>query len=126
MTANPQSTSRPLVVALCSVPLLHEGLEVALGEIADVRVFPANGNDTVGLLRMLRPDAIVVDDADQAETAAAYAGEASSTLLHISLKERRLRILRRGGWEDAGNGSTSPEELRNIVIASMLARGEGS
>jgi hypothetical protein len=126
MNEEPRRAAKPLVVALCSVPLLQEGLAVALGDVADLQAFPANGGDTAGLLRVLQPDAVVVDDADEAEAAAAFAKETKSPILHISLQDRTMRILRNGDWQAAGNARTSPEDLRNILIASVLARGEGS
>jgi hypothetical protein len=125
MNEEPRRAGRPLVVTLCTVPLLQEGLAVALGEIADLQAFPANGGDTVGLLRVLQPDAVVVDDADEAEAAATFADETRLPILHISLQDRTMRILRNGGWQAAGNARTSPEDLRNLLIASVLARGEG-
>jgi hypothetical protein len=120
------SSDKPLVVAVCAVPLLHEALTAALEDIADVQGFPAHRGDTIGLLRWLKPDAVVVDEDDEAEAAALFAHESKSPLLHISLKERRLRIMRNGDWEEAGNGGTSPEEIRNILAASLFARGEGA
>jgi hypothetical protein len=126
MNAESGSSEKPVVVAVCAVPLLLEGLTAALEDIAEVRTFPAHRGDTIGLLRGVMPDAVVVDQEDEAEAAASFAHESNSPILHISLKDRRLRILRNGGWEEAGNGGTSPEAIRNILIASLLARGEGS
>lgn len=119
------SAPKPLVVAVCAVPLLHEALSAALEDIADVQGFPAHRGDTVGLLRGLKPDAVVVDTDDEAEAAVSFAHESNSTLLHVSLGERKLRILRNGGWEEAGDERASPEEIRNILVAALFARGEG-
>lgn len=123
MNGEPESPVRPLVVAVCAVPLLHEALAATLEDIAEVRSFPAHRGDTLGLLRGLHPDAVIVDAEDEAEAAASFARETRSPILHISLEERKLRILRDGDWEDAGNGRASPEEIRNILAAGLFARG---
>lgn len=125
MNDTPRRAERPLVVALCSVPLLQEGLDVALGDVTDLHTFPVNGGDTLGLLRDLRPDALVVDDSVDAATLLPFADESQLPVLHISLRDRTLRILRNGSWEVAGNGGASPEDVRNMLIASLLAGGRG-
>lgn len=123
MNGETESPAKPLVVAVCAVPLMHEALAAALEDIADVRSFPAHRGDTLGLLRGLHPDAVIVDAEDEAEAAAPFARETSSPILHISLEERKLRILRNGDWEDVENGRASPEEVRNILAAGLFARG---
>ncbi len=122
MSGRHGASDKPLVVALCSVPLLEEALAAALKDIADVQGFPAHRGDTIGLLRWLKPDAVVVDAEDEAEAAASFASESNSPILHISLAERKLRILRDGAWEEAAEGA-SPEEIRNILAAGLFARG---
>lgn len=126
MNDRPGSSAKPLVVAVCAVPLLLEALTSALEDIAEVQSFPAHRGDTIGLLRGLKPDAVVVDADDEAEAAASFAYGSNSPILHISLEERKLRVLRNGDWEDAGNGGTSSEDIRNILVAGLFARGEGS
>jgi hypothetical protein len=118
--------AKPLVVAVCAVPLLQEALTATLEDIAEVKSFPAHRGDTIGLLRGLRPDAVVVDAEDEAEAAASFGHESNSPILYISLKDRKLRLLRNGDWEEAGNGGTTSEEIRNIMAASLFARGERS
>ena len=56
----PKDDGRPLVAVWCSVPLLGEAVEFAL-EFAEVRSFAPSRGDLAGLLRWLRPDAVVVD-----------------------------------------------------------------
>jgi hypothetical protein len=126
MSAGRAASARPLVVAVCSVPLLQEALAAALEDIAEVQGFPAHRGDTVGLLRWLKPDAVVVDAEEEAEAAASFARESKSPILHISLAERKLRILRDGDWEDTGSEGTSPEEIRNILAAGLFGREERS
>jgi hypothetical protein len=126
MKDGPGSSVRPLVVAVCAVPLLNEAVSAALEDIADVKSFPAHGGDTAGLLKWLQPDAVVVDAPEEAEAAASFAIETKSTILHISLSDRKLRFLRNGDWEETGNGGTSSEDIRNVLAAGLFARGEGS
>jgi hypothetical protein len=116
------TSAKPLVVAVCAVPLLQEALATALEDIAEVQSFPAHRGDTVGLLRWLKPDAVVVDAEDEAEAAASFGYESNAPVLHISLRDRKLRLLRDGDWEEAGNGGTSSEEIRNILAAGLFAR----
>jgi hypothetical protein len=125
MNDEPASRARPLVVAVCAVPMLQEGLSAALEDIADVQGFPARRGDIIGLLRGLKPDAVVVDAEEEAEAAASFGHESRSPILHISLEQRKLRLLRNGAWEDAGSEG-SAEEIRNILVAGMFARREGS
>jgi hypothetical protein len=124
MNDEPGSSGKPLVVTLCAVPLLQEAVTAVLEDIAEVQGFPAHRGDTVGLLRGLKPDAVVVDAEDEAEAAMPFAHESKSPLVYISLAERKLRVLRNGDWEEAGSEG-SPEEIRNILAAGLFARGEG-
>jgi hypothetical protein len=118
------SAPKPLVVAVCAIPLLQEAISAAMADIAQVQGFPAHRGDTVGLLRSLNPDAVVVDAQDEADAAASFAYESNAPLVYISLKERKLRILRNGDWQEAGSEGTSPEEIRNVLVAGLFARGE--
>jgi hypothetical protein len=58
-----------------------------------VRAFPAGQGDTANFLRLLQPAAVVVDNAEEAEAAAEFAREARATVVHVSLREDRLRLL---------------------------------
>ena len=119
-------TSEKLLVAVVAeVPLLREAVAAVLGDSADVQGFPAHQRDTLGLLEWLRPDAVVVDNEAEAEAVTPFASESHSPLLHISLKTRKARLLRNGGWEEA-NGSGAPEEIRNILIGSIYGRPEAT
>jgi hypothetical protein len=112
----------PLVAVVSGVPLLSEAVEEALQGMAEVRSFPAGGGDTDGFLRFLRPDAVVVDSAEEAQAAIRFARDAGATLVHVSLPDRRLRLLRTGGWVEYANGSASPERLRSALAAGLLRR----
>ena len=124
MNSDGDHSGKPLVVAVYSVPLLCEALSATLEDIAEVRGFPAGRGDTLGLLRVLRPDAIVVDAEDEAEAVSAFADESHVPILHISLKDRKLRWLKKNIWQEA-EGESSPEEIRNLLVAGVYARGNG-
>lgn len=119
----PKDDGRPLVVVWCSVPLLGEAVDFAL-EFAEVRSFASSGGDLAGLLRWLRPDAVVVDSDEGAADAAPFAREHDMPLLHVSVRERSLRIYRAGEWQDvAEDEGPTPEAIRNVVAGALFARG---
>ena len=112
---------QPLVAVLYSVPLLCEAISSALDDIAEVRMFRARRGDIVGLLRSLRPDAVVVDDPTEAGAAREWTESNGIPLVHINLRQRKIRVLDHAHWvESAG---ASPESIRNIVAGSIYARG---
>jgi hypothetical protein len=122
MILRPGSGGLPLVAVVCAVPLLSEALSAILDSIAEVRSFPARCGDTIGLLRSLEPDAIVVDTEEEAENAAPFARESGLALIHVLLRERKLRVLRGELWEERDNGGASPEAIRNILIGGLYGR----
>jgi hypothetical protein len=115
-------TALPLVAVVSGVPLLTEAVEEALQGMAEVRSFPAGGGDTASFLRFLRPDAVVVDSVEEARQATRFARDAGATLVHVSLRDQRLRLLRSGGWIEYANGSASPERLRSALAAGLLRK----
>jgi hypothetical protein len=112
-------TARPLVAVVTRVPLLCEALSAALSDLADVKGFAANQDDTIGLLRWLRPDAVVVDDDGDVVAAESFARESHSTIVRVSLKDGRLKLLRNGDWIE-GSSEGSREELRNVLVGSLF------
>jgi hypothetical protein len=112
---------QPRVALLYSVPLLCEALSSALANIAEVQSFPAGRGDTVGLLQSIRPDAVVVDDAAEADEVQRWTSRQRLPLVHISLRERKLRLLRDGAWEETDG--TSAEAIRNLLTGSIYSRG---
>jgi len=115
--------ARPLVAVVCSVPLLGEAVESAL-DFAQVRAFTERGGDVGGLLRWLRPDALVVDREETAVEATSFADEYAVPIVLVSVRERTLKLFRAGVWEKAGNGEgPTPEEIRNVVAGALFARG---
>ena len=118
----PRDEEMPLVAVVCNAPLLSEALSGAFEGIAEVRRFPARGGDATGLLRWLRPDAVVVDSDESAEAAARFARDAHAPLVRVSYAERAIDVLTDGTWTRPENGSASPETIRNILVAGMFRR----
>lgn len=114
---------QPLVAVVCSVPLVFEGLREALASIARVQFFPAATGMT-GLLRWVKPDAVVVDSEAEAEDAAALARELDLPLVHVSVRDAQVRIFSNGVWLRAtnGEGGPTPETVRDIVAGSLYGR----
>lgn len=119
------SSTEPLVAVVCAVPLLVEAVDAALESVAEVRAFPAAGGDVAGLLRWLQPDVVIVDSDAGAAEAAAVAEEYGLPLVHISVRERTLRLFRHGTWQRIGNGEgPTPESIRNVVAGTLFGRRE--
>jgi hypothetical protein len=110
----------PLVAVLYSVPLLFEAISSSLDEIAEVHGFPARRGDPVGLLRAVAPDAVVVDDPVEAEAVSGWAKEQEVPLVHVRLRERKLRLLRHGEWQESIGASA--DAIRNVIAGSLYAR----
>lgn len=115
---------QPLVALLYSVPLLHEALLSTMDSIADIEAFPAGNGDVTGLLRSVKPDAVVVDDADEADAARSWAKRHRKPLIYVSLRDQKIRVLRDGRWEESAG--TSTETIRNVLAGSLYGRGNGS
>ena len=126
MTEQEQSasdpTNLPLVAIVSGVPMLREALRNALDGIAEVRDFPAGQGDTAGLLRSLRPDAIVVDSEEEAESVAAFARESDSPLVLVSYRDEVVKVLGNAGWEESKDAGVSPEGIRNVLVAGIFGR----
>lgn len=112
------------MVVVCSVPLLGEAVRAAL-EFADVHTFDARANDLDGLVRSLRPDALIVDSQAGAEQAAAFAHEHNVPVLYVSVRDRQFGVYRSGTWEYFNNvEGPTPEAIRNVVAGALFARTE--
>ena len=49
--------------------------------------------------------------------------ESLATLVHVSLREDRLRLLHAGRWQNLSDGSASPERIRSAIAAGIYLRG---
>jgi hypothetical protein len=112
--------NEPLVAVICRIPLLCEALTGALDGIAKVRQFGASQGDTAGLLRWLRPDAVVVDSDAVADTAAAVARETNTPVVKISYGRSAVRVFSDGEWEEPVEGAASAESVRNILVGHLF------
>jgi hypothetical protein len=117
---------RPLVAVICSVPMLVEAVTSAL-EFAEVRAFSGDHGDTPGLLRWLRPDAVIVDSDIDAGEAAAFATDRDLPVVHISVRERTVRVFVGGEWMviDSDEEGPTPQQIRNVVAGTLFAREAG-
>lgn len=115
-------TTLPVVAVFYRVPLVAEALTGAFEGMAEVRTFPANDGDTAGVLRWLRPDAVVVDDAGAADRAVPHVGVEGGFLVHVSVSDGVVRVFGDKGWEVADADGSSPDSIRNLVIGSLLRR----
>jgi hypothetical protein len=116
------SSSLPLVAVVSVVPMLCEALSHALDGIAEVRGFPAGRGDTAGLLRSLRPQAVIVDSQEEADEAADFAREADAPLVFVSYPDESLRVLKEDGWHRPEETRPSPEAIRNVVVGGLFGR----
>jgi hypothetical protein len=112
----------PLVAVVCAVPLLGEALRDALDGLAECKVIPARETDLSGLLRSLQPDAIVVDDEDEAVAAASYSRFARIPLVHVSLRAQSLSVLEDGRWRSGDERDATPEGVRNLIAGGLYGR----
>jgi hypothetical protein len=116
---------QPLVAVLSSVPLLSEAISLSLDGIANVRGFPAQRGDPIGLLEALAPAAVVVDDTAEAEAVRQWAEDQGVPLVHVRLHKRKIRLLRHGEWQESIGASA--EAIRNVIAGSLYAHdGAGS
>ena len=111
--------ARPLVAAVCTVPLLCEALSTVMEGIADVQGFPAGREGSTGLLRFLEPDAVVVDTREEANHAEAYARGSGAPLVHVLMAQQKLRLLREGDWLEPAVDDASPESIRNVLVGAL-------
>ena len=115
------AAGQPLVAFVCRAPVLSEALAASLALVADVRSFPAGRPDPEGLVRALRPDALVVDDVDEAERLAPYARGARTPLVLIAADANELRVLGTDGWDVVSHGD-GIEGIRNLLVAQLFGR----
>lgn len=116
----------PLVAVVSAVPMLSEALSDALDGIADLQIFPAGRGDTIGLLRELEPDAVVVDRVTEVDPATQFAREAGAPVLFISYGDGKLHVLGDSGWDEADEIDLSAEAVRNVLVGCLFGRVGGA
>ena len=115
-------SERPLVAIVCAVPLLGEALVGALEAMADCTVIPARQPELGGLLKSLHPEAIIVDDEQEAAVAATYARFAHVPVIQVSLRASKVQLFEDGVWAAPEEHDASPETIRNLVAGGIFAR----
>jgi hypothetical protein len=120
--ATERTRSRPLVVAVCSVPLICEGLAAALEGVAEVQCFRDTRGDVGSLLTWLRPSVVVVDCDETASSAAAFADDAGISLVQVGFRDQSVRIRREGGWVEQPDGMAI-ESVCDILVAEIFRGG---
>ncbi len=117
------AAGQPLVAFVCRAPVLSEALTASLALVANVRSFPAGRPDPEGLVRALRPDALVVDDRAEADRLATYARSARTPLILIAAEDNELRVLGSEGWDVVtyGDGIAG---IRNLLIAQLFGASQ--
>jgi len=115
----------PAVLVVCATPLLYEALLESFQGLATLHEIPAHSADLTGLLRALDADALVVDSLVEAEEIESLARERQIPLLQVFLPERKVRLLRDGGWEDIPDAGASAEAIRNLLVGDIFARRGG-
>jgi hypothetical protein len=115
---------QPLVALLYSVPMLREALESALDSVVELRAFPARRGDVAGLLRSVKPDAIVVDDEKEADAVRAWAKRHGRPVVHVSLRDQKIRVLQNGSWEESAGAAA--ESIRNVLAGSLYGQRNGA
>jgi len=114
-----QPRTLPLVAVLYDVPLFAESLDGVFDGFADVQAFPS-GPHAGGLLRWIRPDALIVEGAD-AGFAFEFARAEGVPLVHVRLRGNpRLTVLA-GGASQAEDIDVSPSAIRNAILGSLVA-----
>lgn len=122
---NEATAAQPLVAVVSNVPMIFEALRELLCVFADVQPFPSRLG-TAGLLRSIRPAAVVVDSDEDAAAAEEVAREQNFSLVHLALAKRRVRVFRRGEWSITDDGDeVRPETVRDLIAAALFARGKG-
>jgi hypothetical protein len=113
------STEPPVVLAVTGTPLLTQALAAALEGVAVLHHLPAGVADLGGLVRHIRPDALVVDCDDEAGELTAVADELSLPFVHVSLQTQQLRVLRDQSWSAQPSWGTSPSAIRNVLLGEI-------
>jgi len=112
--------SWPLVAVVSRVPLLSVAVAAQLDGVARVEWFPAERSDLAGLLGSLGADAVVVDSDAAAAEATVVAAASGLPLVHVCLRDDRVRVLRNGQWVDGGDDSAGT--IRNVLLRALFGK----
>jgi hypothetical protein len=113
--------SRPLVVTISELPIFYEAVAGTLGDRATVQALRPVGRDTEVVLRAIDPDAVIVDNAQDAQAAVESALEQGFPIVHISSQDSVLRVLGpSGSWSEWGMSPMGSEALWNILRSTTL------
>jgi hypothetical protein len=116
--------SRPLVVTITEVPIFYEAVAGSLRDRAIVQALKPSGGDTGVVLRLIAPDAVVVDTMRDAQAAVDSALEQGFPIVHVSSEESVLRVLGAGGsWTEQGLPPMASEAFWNILCSATLGAG---
>ncbi len=115
-----QLRRQPIVLVVSATPLLYEALADSMRGFATLHEIPANRPDLIGLLRALHFDALVVDTPTEVGEIEALARELRRPLLHILLRERKVRVLRDDGFEVFDEAGASAESIRNLLVGEIF------
>jgi hypothetical protein len=116
--------SRPLVVTISEVPIFYEAVAGALRDGATVQALKPVGGDTDVVLRAIDPDAVIVDNAQDAQAALVSALEQGFPVIHISSQDSVLRVLGpSGSWSEQGLPPMGSGAFWNILRATTLGAG---
>jgi hypothetical protein len=107
--------SRPLVVTISSMPIFHAAVVCSLDDWATVQSLRPAGGDTSAVLRVIAPDAVIVDNHHDAQVAAAAAAEQGFRIVHVARDEPVLRVLGRRGWSELGLPSMGSDAFGDIL-----------
>jgi hypothetical protein len=104
----------PLVAVVFRVPLFVEALDAAFDGLADVQGVRRIDAGLEGLLKALRPDAVVVEGPDN------LALELFVPVVHVDLERQTVESWVDGAWRGE-QVDLSGEAIRNVVLTAMLA-----
>ncbi len=116
--------SRPLVVTISRVPIFYEAVAGLLRDRATVHALKPVGRDTEVVLRAIDPDAVIVDNLQDAQAAAESALEQGFPIVHVSSEDSVLRVLGPSGcWSEQGLPPMGSEAFWNILRTTTLGAG---
>ncbi len=112
------------MVTISSVPIFYEAVAGSLRDRAAVQALKPVGRDTEVVLRAIDPDAVVVDNLQDAQAATESALEQGFPIVHVSSENSVLRVLGPSGcWSEQGLPPMGSEAFWNILRTTTLGAG---